>query len=471
MNYRLPTTQLTLPFSFEDIKFPVNRIADNATFNSKIEMVGKNFDALLNYCNVVDNRLPYKYEHVFSLDDNTVYELSSFPATSDHNYKFIEAIGKQNGRTLVICATETKIDFFASDIITPENLDSISTYDKIKDRGNLSFKNISYIKCNDNKLYVYDNVYENIYVYNLISFLTSDEAISNVKFLKHFFKIKGLKAFGFDNNKIYGITNNTLKLYNQDFNRLSEINLSRELPIDIVVEKNIFILYNNEIHVYDKNDLSFIRSFRFISISNDTFLNIKNSKIDLDILYILSNNYIYKYNINGQLIGYFNVSTNKKFRHLSVIQKDDEDFILGLDENKINLFRDKIVSFKLYDEVNLLDRESLSELRINDLELEQDFVYNSVLQKIIFNTFLLYNSLIYKAFIETDQNGILTFQYIENLVFSESLERANIFYGQNEVFSYQTFNRAFKEIFDIQTKILKLIEFGVVENTTNTLII
>jgi hypothetical protein len=243
------------------------------------------------------------------------------------------------------------------------------------------------------------------------------------------------------------------------------------IPV-VIVEQNVFVLYSNEIHVYDKNTLEFIRSFSFININNDTFLNIKNSRVDLNVLYILSNNYIYKYNINGEFIGYFNVTNgNKKYRHFSIIKKDDNDFIFGLDENKINLFKDKIISFRLYDEVNLLDREDISNLRINDLELEQDYVYNSILQKMVFNTFLLYNSLVYKAFIETDVNGILTFNHIENLVNVEFLERSNIFYGQNEVFSYQTFNRAFKEIYDIQLKILNVIEFDVVENTTNTLII
>ena len=110
-------------------------------------------------------------------------------------------------------------------------------------------------------------------------------------------------------------------------------------------------------------------------------------------------------------------------------------------------------------------------MKINSLELEQDFVYNAVIQKMIYNTFLLYNSLLFQAFIETDENGILVFKYLENLQNSEPLDKNLVFYGQNEVFSYQTFNRAFKEIYDIQLKILDLLQFNVVESSTNTLFI
>lgn len=615
MTYRLPTTKLELPNTFEDIKFPVNRIADNITFNSKIQLIDENFNKLLEYCNVVDNKSPFEYDEFYSFDDGEIYQLSSMeippildepsvltsestildsesysgfedftiqvrlgyidytstatvilaikdgsslsyelryhgsggqkigirtrfgltlldnaepsnalltlvrsgsnyywyvdgvlvdedlgvagvgphnvtnsllilgsdtidtsewkiwdtaiPIVSEHGYKHVEVVDTYVETQLIICATSNRIDFYTTNVETSSNLGSATQYDKVKDRGSMEFKNISYIKYNDEKLYVYDNVYKNIYVYSLLSFLTNDTAISSIKFLRQFYKIN-LTAFDF-NSEIFGITDSKLIKYNNDFNVKSEYVLDETNPIDIIISDNIYILYGSYIDVYNSL-VNKINRIPLVDLDNDTFKSIEISKFDDSVLYIISDKYIYKYNTGGQFIGYFNVLTNG-LSDFSILEKSDFEYVFALDGNKLHIFKDKIVTFKLYDEKNLLDKEPLDNLQIRNLELEQDFVYNSILQKAIFNVFLLYNSLILKPFVQTDSNGVLTFDYLENLVNTEVLQKNDIFYGQNEVFSYQTFNRAFREIYTIQEKILELIEFGVVENTTNTLII
>jgi hypothetical protein len=467
MTYRLPTTKLTLPNTIEDIKFPVNRIADNITFNSKIQLIDDNFNKLLEYCNVVDNKSPFEYDEFYSFDDGEKYQLSSGESPTNHGYSHIEVVDTYVETQLIICATSNRIDFYTTNVEASSNLGSATQYDKVKDRGSMEFKNISYIKYNDEKLYVYDNVYKNIYVYSLLSFLTDDIALLGIKFLRQFYKIN-LTAFDF-NSEICGITGSKLIKYNNDFNIKSEYVLDETNPIDIIASDNIYILYSNYIDVYDSL-VNKISRINLIKIDSDNFIGVETSKFDDDVLYVISDKYIYKYNTSGQFIGYFNVSTNG-LKDFSILEKADFEYVFALDENKLHIFKDKIVTFKLYDEKNLLDRELLDNLQIMNLELEQDYVYNSILQKVIFNVFLLYNSLIFKPFVQTDTNGVLSFDYLENLVNTEILQKNDIFYGQNEVFSYQTFNRAFREIYTIQEKILKLIEFSVVENTTNTLII
>lgn len=468
MSYRLPKTKTILPNSLDDLKFPVNRIADNNTFNEKVKLIDENFNKLLEYCDIVDNKLPNEYSEFYSFDDGESYPSSSSETPLDHNYNHIEVIDTYIGGQLVICAKNNKIDFYTVTVETSSNLSAPIEYETIKDRGSLSFKNISYIKYNSERLYVYDSVYKSIFVYSLLSFLTNDVAISNIKFLRQFYKVN-VNAFDFDGNNIYGIISNKLIIYNRDFNIINEYTLIDTNPIDIVIYDRIYLLYDNKIVILDRS-INKVSEIPLIQLREDVFKSINTSKVDDGVLYVLSDKFIYKYTISGVFIGYYNVTTTT-LNDFSILEKENFEYVFGLDENKLHIYKDKIISYKLYDEVNLRDKITLTNLQINNLELEQDFVYNSILQKLIFNVFLLYNSLLFKPFIQTDSNGVLVFNYLENLVNTDVIERKNIFYGQNEVFSYQTFNRSFENIYMIQMKIVELIQFGAVENTTNTLII
>lgn len=453
---RLPTTKLELPNNFEKLKFPVNRIGDNVTFNNRVQLLEENFQQLLEYGSVVDNRSP--------LED------VNLNVVSGHTYKHIETVKKTSGKVILIAAKEIEIDFIFADVDGNYNGSLTKTYDQIKDAGNLKFKNISYIKYNENRLYVYDSVYDTVFVYDINTFINDDTATTNIKFLKQFFKIKDLVAFDFSGDGIIGIKSDKLICYNRDFNVKDSITLEN-IPIDVQVNgTDIYILYNNKVEVYD---ISLVkkREFSYLKTFGGESLRILFSKYDSGVLYLLTSDTIYKYKSDGTFIGYFKDIVGKNMLDVSIYDNETDDLVFTLDTDNIQLYKDKINEFKLYDENNLKDTESVGDLQINNLELEQDFVYNAVIQKMIFNTFLLYNSLLFRAFIQTDVNGILEFRYLENLQNSELLDKNLVFYGQNEVFSYQTFNRAFKEIYDIQLKILDLLQFNVVENSTNTLII
>lgn len=459
---------MNLPNNFEDIKFPVNRISDNATFNSRIQLIDENFKTLLNYCNVVDNNLPNSYDTVYSFDDGIAYTPLTIGDPSDHGYKKIDVVDTYIGGQLLICSKSNQIDFFILDVVNLKDLNSPIIYDKVKDKGSLKFINIQYIKIHNDKLYVYDGDREVIYIYNLISFLTNDITISDIKFLKQFNKVD-INAFDFNNDSnIYGITENKVIIYNSDFNIKKEYNLDTLTPIDIMVSDKIYLLYSDKIEVFDKL-VNKLYEIELTLLNNEAVLSVDLSEYDEDVLYILSNKYIYKYTSSGELVGYFKPSID--FIDFSIFKGGDSDYVFGIDINKMHVFKDKITTYKLYDEVNLLDSSDITGLQISNIELEQDFVYNSILQKTIFNVFLLYNSLLFKPFAQTDSKGVLVFNHLENLQNSETLRKNNIFYGQNEIFSYQTFNRAFKEIYSIQEKMLELIKYEIVESSSNTLII
>ena len=474
MSYRLPTTELVLPHSFEEIKFPVNRIADNLTFNKKIHLIDNNFNKLLEYCNVVDNNIPTTYETIYYLESDKLKptNILNQPSLPNHDYKHIEIVEKYNGDKIIICSTDSKIDFYIGKLNSVENLLLNISYDTIKQIGSLTFRDISYIKVNGEKLYVYDSELQSIVTYNILALISEDNCIIDQKLINQFFKIKELKAFDFNTTNIWGILDNKVIKFNQDFNVKQTYGIDNG-AIDIkTYNDEMYILYSDHIKKYSLLNLSEYVVINLEKIDDDEFVSIDLSIKNENCLYVLSNKYIYKYLKSGDIIGYFNADTGgKNYNDFALLGQDDEDYILSLDQNKIHFFKNKLTTFTIYDDINLLDREYISDLKINSLELEQDFVYNAVLQKLVYNNMLLYNSLIYKIYIETDVNGLLLFKNKENLINDESLHRDDIFYGQNEVFSFQTFNRSFKYIYSIQEKILKLIEFEVIEKYSNTLII
>jgi hypothetical protein len=478
MTYRLPTSTITLPHTENDIKVPVNRISDNITFNSRISMLNDNFNYIKSIGEIVDNKSPQFDPHIYSFNDGE-WDGNS---PTDHDYKQIEVVDTFNGQNLYICAKSTSIDFYLGGNIaeefaisaTPISLTLKISYTQIKQNGNQGFRNIKFIKYDSERLYVYDSGFGGLVVYDLAALLYGDVVIENIKFVRQFTQLKNLININFSSN-IYAISNTELIQLNRDLNIVNKVTLASPNPIDIIVGENITILYSGSIDYYNLA-LSKFKTVEFNGITPDNIIAGIESIESVGIIYILTSDNVYKYdNVNNNIISYFKLfddNTNIA-DHLNFALKGDNtsDELFILDTNKIRFCLDSVVFKYLYDRNNLLDADDISNLSIENLEVEQDFVYNTVLQKALFNNLLLYNSLIFKAVIQTDTRGFLEYQYMENLVNSEVLNPLSVFIGQNEVFSFQVFNRCLLSILEIQNKIIRLMGYKIRESSTNTLII
>lgn len=479
MKYRLPTSDINLPNRENELSFPLNGISDNIIFNEKLQLLIENFEYLLDVSNIVDNRSPQDYSYVYSFDDTAWASPASYASPSDpplHQYNYIEVVDMYNGQYLYICAKTSSIDFYiGGDIFNDDNtsLTLKVSYDTIKEKGVQKFKDISMMKYNDEKLYVYDSVYGSIIVYDILSLLYSDTAIDNIKFVRQFTQVKNIISFDFDSS-IYAITYDSIIIMNKDLNIISKASLNKNNPNDILVKfGKIIIIYDKSIEYYDKS-LNYTNSVNINTFDSTPLLSIRTSDVNEDIVYLVSKTYIYKYEVGDDvLVGYidFGVTRDKDYVNLSIKDTNGFDEIFILDENKLHYVKDKIVKEYLYDQNNLLDRINIDNLRIEDLELEQDIVYNTVFQKLLFNNILLYNSLIYTPVIESDNNGFLNYSHKKNLTNSNAVDTKVVFFGQNEVFSHQLFSRGFNSILDIQKDIINLLKYDINENSTNTLII
>lgn len=480
MSYRIPTTQLELPYDINDLRVPVNGVHTNDIFNNRIELLASNFDYLLESASLVNNNSPQSYDYAYDFEGSIWTSTPSSLLTSppsNHGYTFIEVVEIYNGKFLYICTTSTEIDFFIGGDISNGDSSSLIhkiTYDQVKQNGTQKYKNITYVKYNTERLYVYDSAYSALIVYDIGALLYGDVVVENIKFVKQLTQVKNLKALDFSTN-IYAVTNTEIIIFNRDLNILSRADLQRSAPSvspnGIIVGDDVYIIYSRLIDYYNLS-LEFLRTEEIEGFNNESFIDIESSKIDDNIVYLLSKDYLYKYDIvDNTIIGYFELgyTNNRNFEDVYVKDGDTQDEIFLTDKNKLHFMEDSISYAYVYDRTNLLDRQSISDIQINDLELEQDFVFNSVIQRILFNNLLLYNSLIYKAVAVTDDNGFLKYSYRKNLVNSEIIDPAVIYIGQNEVFSYQVFQRAFNEILNIQKSILNLIQYEFTENSSNTL--
>tara|TARA_R110000765_G_scaffold7963_4_gene25985 strand:- start:2384 stop:3817 length:1434 start_codon:yes stop_codon:yes gene_type:complete len=477
MTYRLPTSELVLPNDSNSIRMPVNTVADNIMFNSKIKLLDENFNYLLESATVVDNRSPQAYKNIYNPVTNTWQDVSVLPTPIDHGYNHIEVIDRYNGQYLYILAQSDSIGFFVGGDLSADDtsqLDSKVAYFTVKDTGNQVFKNISSVVVEDDKLYVYDSVYQAMVVYDITALLVGDVVLEQIKLINHFTQIKDMKAMAITATSYYTVQSSTMTLYNRDFNVINTIDLENTTPNDVITEDGfIYVLYDDKIDVYNTS-MVFQRTNIIRSIDDNAFFKLFHSIKDDNIVYVLTASHVYKYLITDDVfVSYFKLSLerDKDYVDISIKEHADYDEVFILDTNKIHYTQDNVTTVDMHDTFNMNDIVDLDQLQIENLELEQDFVYNAVLQQLLFNTLLLYNSLIFKPIVQTDMNGVLEYSHRLNLSNSDVLAISASLMGQNEPFSYQLFLKALQNIFDIQTKIIELEKFNVIESSTNTLII
>lgn len=476
MTYRIPTTKLELPNNDNDLRVPVNGIHNNTIFNDKIDLLIENFDYLLDSASVIDNKSPNAYEYAYDFFGDVWTDApSSLVATppSDHNYKFVEVVEMYNGQFLYICSKSNQIDFYIGGDISGNDTAPLTlkiSYKQFKQKGSQLFKNITHIKYDSERLYVYDSEFSAVIVYDITSLIYSDVVVENIKFVKQLSQIKNLIALDCA-TQVYVITNTELIILNRDLNIQSKVNLNTPSPSNILIGDDIYVLYGFKIDYYNLS-LEYIKSVEFLSINFEQLIDIESSKVDQNIVYLLTSMYVYKYDIvDNATISYFKLGIDRDKVYLDIYVKDGltEDQIFLIDSNKLHFIKDSINLVYLYDRNNLLDIQKSEDIQINDLELEQDFVFNSSIQRILFNNLLLYNSLIFKAVSVTDPKGFLEYSYKKNLTNSNEINPDIIFIGQNEVFSYQVFQRAFNEVLKIQNSILELLSYEYVKKQKNTL--
>lgn len=478
MDYRLPSKILSLP---KIPKIRANDISENKKFNSVISEFSTNYSYLIDNSFVLNNNYPYLYEYVyyFTPEWEAITSSHSYETPSNHNYENVIITQMDSGHYVYILSKSNALDFYrGGDLYDKDdfsNLSLVKSFTKIN--NNYKLENIDVIKLNNNTLFIYDGKYKNIIKINIGKIIKTNN--DNDLIVNKILKISGVLDFSIFEDKIYVLLNNKVKIYDLNLNYIEEFDLSvtyngSDILNSTKIEANenyIYVSFNGQIMLYS-NENEYIRSFTPNTINSGEYIRyINNSSIVPDYFYILTTKYLYVFSKDLELYGYFNLNvTNTKDLVSFAIKKntsDEEIFIL--DQNKLHYTKNKLRLISLIDEVNVLDARENDDITIKDTELEQDFVYNTALENMIFNNLLLYNSIIYSAIYTTDTNGILNYSHLLNVNNSRVFDKNEFFYGQNEIHGYSIFNRAFDKVLSLQTLIKNNLKANEIEDGFNSL--
>lgn len=512
---RPPDEILSLPVGRNQINDFPNRLSSNQIFNEKISLLNKNFDYLVANSDIIDNsKIPFddKFYYVFDESDKGWNDSeTSFPSVDDHGFNKVIVLETTGDQYLYILSKNKSIEFYLGDRVFGKTLGELDdlelneSYENFKMHTQYGFGKIKFIYHKNNRLYVYDDFYKTLVIYDIRPLIEENELLQSVQIINQFKFVDKLVDVKVESGVIYAITEREISVYNFDFNLLSDGYLNNDLrPKKLILKDGkLYVFYKEgNVEIYDpellekkREKLEFEEDEEGESENSDEEDNtypvpvgivgfykvrrfdkfeeiqtVVKSFVDDDIVYYLTNKNVYKININtGLLYGYYydmeldHENTNDNYFDIYIDLKNENDEVFLLHQKRLHYINDKITLVSSASQSNLKDAKDLTQLQLKDLELEQDFVYNAAFQNMLFNNLLLYNSVLHKFFFRIDSNGVLRFSHLENLLRDENIRVNDLFFGQSEVHSFQLFSKVFNTIYDVQEKVLNFLQIGVVK--------
>jgi len=550
---RVISDTLILPNLLSSIQVNVNDILTNKLINEKFNLLNDNNTYLFSRLQTPNNYLPAAINTSFAALTtinnseqwrwfNSIVTSTEYYNTSSYQqFEYItRGLGVTNltdiSKFTLFCTTSTSLI-----ALTGSNTDLQKVEESIfvsQSGSDLQFSNITCIDFADKYLYICDKGNNSVYKYDVESYFSNDTGLINRRLL-----IEGLGSIGNADDKgllkqptlvaakndaiaIYDSGNNTLKLYDQNFDHRKTINTGnfrREPAVAIRYNK-----FTDELYVITLQNRSILKLYRIqedFTFSDPITLvetladgeevkEITFSENDSNYWYLTTTSYIYKrlvnkpenaigaydgskiftfytYKWNYAFITYngtsliWNATTNKT--------SSSYDNFIGITCDPLNTNFDRIYMFKYgrfykFDEpnsyLNLLsftndENYSIDSISISSSEFVQPTVYNKEIYKILSNLLTIKNNIIGKYYGEYDLNGVYRLLGYNYLIDLESFIISNIrnyAVHQNEGVTHYSINRTLNKIFNLQQILLDATDIEIDELipyplTSNTLII
>ena len=507
-------TDLVLPYTgFDNIKIQQNEVVTYSTINAAFEKLYINYLYLYKSSRIASNIIPVSAIAFAGVKQTTSiftwYTASSSLSTS----QFIPLStvsnlqGLDNVKTLVI-GKNNELNYYVifastgTDIIT---LTSNSTFTSIAlvlssvntvQGSNATFKGITSLAINpiNNNLLVLDLSASLVHRYDLTGFLTYNTVLQNTLIYQGsiggygmfddqllFNSPNGIAVY---NSNIYVLDsgNGCIKIYDKNLSWISTQRLFRDLltvkPISLSIDStgNIYVLTDSNYIL--KYDFTFTTKTKIdissLAKTGDKFQQLIFSPTDSNIMYLVSNNNVYKKLVNipedtiGKYLFYrYNVDTTESIKSFSslAVNGSDNNLIFstasGTNAGKFSLYHDNL---NLQDVIalNAFDVYEPSVIDINKDEYVQNWVFNKSLAKLIANHMRFRDQIIGKFLYTNDGYNNITFQGIRYLLPDEYTsisfqQDLNSFIGSNEIFQNIIINRALEKIYNIQVALLNVL--------------
>ena len=536
---RMPGEELKLPYSFYDVKVKPNDLVLADVINISLEKLYDNLLYIYSRSKISSNNIPsiHNYKYIVCDNGNLSYkDRTEFSNVSSSTIStsilssadsMIVSDHELTSDNIFILNDSTSISYIsATDVynqsITGAELDSkigeIARNKFITESSDLQFSNIADIKINNNgDMYVIDSDYCTLYKYNIAGLSRYDsavitrsktpgsmliESIGSKGGLSDDARFRTPTLLGIDDSDNVYVLDFTIaeggvaKVFNVNGNWVKTIDLVDEFksfpPQEVIFNPDnktfIVLTTNRYINVYDT---SFNRKSSTLikdGGSSENLVKIALSKENTNILYILSNNNIYKKFLTdlSLTIGRFKIEeknigtgapTDKNFTAIDIrlttdpVTGDERDEIYVLDSNTgiLHQFDEDSNFISVVYSIYKDSVFTFNELKVNNEEYVSADVYNKVLGKLVTNHLLFLEFIRSKFVIEYEYTGIANLIGTDYITANEIdvntyKPKYDNFIGLNEILLSSTINRALESIYNLQLEMLKIIK----EKSTNS---
>ena len=536
---RMPGETLTLPYNFYDIKIKPNDLVLASVVNTSLEKLYDNLLYIYSRSKISSNNIPsiHNYKYIIYDSGNLSYEdrtefsnvssstlHTSILSSANNVIVFDHDLTTDN---VFIFNDSTSISYISANDVYSQSLTGTDLGNKIgrvadiefiTESSDLKFANIVDIKINSNNdMYVIDSSYCTLYKYNITGLTRYDSAVLSRSKTPGSMLIDSIGSKGelsedtrFNTPKLIAIDDKdnvyvldftiteggVAKIFNVNGNWVKTIDLVDEFksfpPQEIIFNPDnktfIVLTTNRYINVYDT---SFNRKSSTLikdGGSSENLVKIALSKENTNILYILSNNNIYKkfltdlsltigrFKIEEKNIG-TGIPTDKNFTAIDIrlttdpVTGDERDEIYVLDSNTgiLHQFDEDSNFISVVYSIYKDSVFTFNELKVNNEEYVSADVYNKVLGKLVTNHLLFLEFIRSKFVIEYEYTGIANLIGTDYITANEIdvntyKPKYDNFIGLNEILLSSTINRALESIYNLQLEMLKIIK----EKSTNS---
>jgi hypothetical protein len=529
---RLAACPITLTNDFYDIKVKPNDLVTAPVINLSVDRLFENLLHIYSRTKMSSNNIPSIHDYKYIISETSsgyVYEdrtdfntlssqvvsttvLSGATTSNIINHKLNDSIIHiiNNGTSITYLSA---VDVYTNKLSGPDlngTIGEITTNSYINDASDLQFNNIVDVKIDSREyMYVADASHCTVYKYDITGITRSDIAILDRTKTKGTLLVNSIGSPGtiYENNKFQNPTNMVIdnednlhiidmkplsgglvKKYDLNGNWIYTFDTEEEFnaykPKDIIYNSsnNTFIVLakNNYINIYDK-DFKRISSDQIIDGPSEVLTKIIQSTENDNILYIISNNNIYKKFITrlDSTIGRFKVEVKgigtgnpgdlnfsaasiQPTKHHTTGTNKDDIYIIDSATGIMHQFVEDSTYLSIVYDYYKDYTYSLSEIEIKGDEYVSASTYNKCISKLLTNHLVLIECIKSQFVIEYEYTGIpnlVDVRYItEDQINTETYRpKLDNFIGINEILLNSTINRAFESIYNLQLEMVKLI--------------
>jgi hypothetical protein len=500
---RFITDNLSLPYTKRDLFVPTNAKSSNSLFNEVIAKLNTNFEYLIDMgtLNVpLSTATPESRTNLF-LYFNDSSPLSSAPnsfnlsALDGNNTKFTKLSHKSYSRygilSNILClldSTNQEIYIYRSGEYSEANqtvkfnsdYQLITKYSNVKPNGNLSFENIKEIELSDDGfLYVLDDFLELLIIYDMNDIILNSVFTGKIQQIKKIVNGNQLKkqTNGFSPSAIslsngyayvYNSFNSSVIKFDKNFNIVDSFSVQYTPKIEISgmvldSDENVYLLYADGYSTKSNNNGELLKSgyFKDALGAGEEYLNIEISNKDNKNLFIITNKSVFKKDADrfDKSIGSFDFDNREsQFKYISNFYDIEvsSNSLYILTNYGIIVLDDVDYYLHLYQTDKLSNNIIGYEIAYDD-ELEQEFVFNEKFQRLVYDHLLYYHLIYRRPVVDYSPKGNELYGGFVT-VKKDNIDINSYLVGINEVFSSAVFNRCIEKVYEIQEKIIEVLD-------------